>query len=230
MADLTPHDIGWFASPEELRDWLAKHHATAPEKWVGMRPKAAGLPTVSWEDVVDEVLCVGWIDGIRKKGEHGSVIRITPRRTGSNWSARNVARVEALRAEGRMQEAGEAAFAARREDRTAIYSFDGQPGARRGGRGGAARRPDGWAYWEALPKGYAARDVLGDERQAPGDREKRLGKLVEACARGGCRSSPAARPRIVGPDGLSHRRRRPRGRPGRGASTGRARRRRSGDR
>ena len=71
MADLTPHDIGWFESPEELRDWLAEHHATAPEKWVGMRPKAAGLPTVSWEDVVDEVLCVGWIDGIRKKGEHG---------------------------------------------------------------------------------------------------------------------------------------------------------------
>ncbi len=140
MANLTPYDVGWFESPGELRDWLAEHHATAPEKWVGMRPKAAGLPTVSWEDVVDEVLCVGWIDGIRKKGEHGSVIRITPRRVGGNWSARNVARVAALRAEGRMQEAGEAAFALRREDRTAIYSFERHLELDDGRRGGAPSR------------------------------------------------------------------------------------------
>ena len=125
MANLTPHDIGWFESADELRDWLAEHHATAPEKWVGTRPKATGLPSVTWEEIVDEVLCVGWIDGIRKRVDGGSAQRITPRRTGSNWSARNVARVEALRAEGRMRAAGEAAFAARREDRTAIYSFDG---------------------------------------------------------------------------------------------------------
>jgi uncharacterized protein YdeI (YjbR/CyaY-like superfamily) len=185
MAVLTPHDIGWFASPAELRAWLAEHHATAPEKWVGMRPKSAGLPTVSWEDVVDEVLCVGWIDGIRKKGEHGSVIRITPRRTGSNWSARNVARVEALRAEGRMRAAGEAAFAARREDRTAIYSFEQHLTLDEAAEAALGRDSAGWAYWEALPKGYrrlATHWVMSAKRDET--RERRLAKLVDACATG----------------------------------------------
>ena len=120
----TPHDIAWFASPDELRDWLEANSETATERWVGMRPKASGLPTVTWEQVVDEVLCVGWIDGVRYSTDGGSCIRITPRRTGSVWSARNVGRVEALRAEGRMRPGGEAAFAKRRDDRTAIYSFE----------------------------------------------------------------------------------------------------------
>jgi uncharacterized protein YdeI (YjbR/CyaY-like superfamily) len=184
MADLTPHDIGWFASPAELREWLDAHHATEPEKWVGMRPKSAGLPTVSWEDVVDEVLCVGWIDGIRKKADGGSVIRITPRRQGSIWSARNVARVEALRADGRMRDAGEAAFAARRADRTAVYSFErtlalDEPAE-------AALRADagGWTFWEAQPAGYrrlAIHWVMSAKRAET--RERRLARLVEACAK-----------------------------------------------
>ena len=185
MADLTPYDIGWFASPEELRDWLADNHATAPEKWVGMRPKAAGIPTVSWEQVVDEVLCVGWIDGIRKKGEHGSVIRITPRRAGSNWSARNVARVAALRAEGRMLPAGEAAFEARRDDRTAIYSFDGNWALDEAAEAALKADPAAWATFDAYPRGYrrlVTQWVMSAKR--PETREKRLASLVAACARG----------------------------------------------
>jgi uncharacterized protein YdeI (YjbR/CyaY-like superfamily) len=185
MADLTPYDIGWFASPEELRDWLAANHATAREKWVGMRPKAAGLPTVSWEEVVDEVLCVGWIDGIRKKGEHGAVIRITPRRAGGNWSARNVARVAALRAEGRMQPAGEAAFAARQEDRTAIYSFDGSWALDEAAESALRAEPLAWQTFEAFPKGYrrlVTQWVMSAKR--PETREKRLSSLVASCTRG----------------------------------------------
>jgi uncharacterized protein YdeI (YjbR/CyaY-like superfamily) len=185
MADLTPHDIGWFASPEELRDWLVANHATTPEKWVGMRPKAAGIPTVSWEQVVDEVLCVGWIDGIRKKGEHGSVIRITPRRPGSNWSARNVARVAALQAEGRMLPAGEAAFAARRDDRTAIYSFDGNWALDEAAEAALKADPAVWATFDAYPTGYrrlVTQWVMSAKR--PETREKRLASLVAACARG----------------------------------------------
>lgn len=185
MADLTPHDIGWFASPDELRDWLAAHHATALEKWVGMRPKAAGLPTVSWEQIVDEVLCVGWIDGIRKKTDGGSVIRITPRRTGSTWSARNVARIETLRAEGRLRPAGEAAFAERREDRTAIYSFDGSWALDEAAEAALRADPEGWAFWEAQPRGYRRLGtswVMSAKR--PETRERRLGQLVDACRAG----------------------------------------------
>jgi uncharacterized protein YdeI (YjbR/CyaY-like superfamily) len=185
MADLTPHDIGWFESADELRDWLAEHHASAPEKWVGMRPKAAGVPTVTWEEIVDEVLCVGWIDGIRKKADGGSVIRITPRRTGSVWSARNVGRVEALRAAGRMRPAGEAEFARRREDRTAIYSFDGSWALDTLAEARLRADADGWAYWEALPKGYrriATQWVMSAKRQET--RERRLAQVAEACAAG----------------------------------------------
>jgi uncharacterized protein YdeI (YjbR/CyaY-like superfamily) len=185
MADLTPHDIGWFESAEELRDWLETHHATAPEKWVGMRPKAAGLPTVAWEEIVDEVLCVGWIDGIRKKTDGGSVIRITPRRAGSNWSARNVARVEALRAAGRMRPGGEAAFEARRPDRTAIYSFDGDWRLDDDAEASLRANPSGWAFWEAQPKGYrrlATMWVMSAKRSET--RERRLAQVVDACAAG----------------------------------------------
>jgi uncharacterized protein YdeI (YjbR/CyaY-like superfamily) len=185
VADLTPHDIHWFASPSELRDWLDAHHDTAPELWVGMRPRSAGVPTITWEELVDEVLCVGWIDGIRKKAEGGAVSRITPRRLGSNWSARNVARVEALRAERRMRPAGEAAFARRRDDRTAIYSFDGAWALDAEGVAALRRDPAGWAYWESLPAGHrrlATQWVMSAKRAET--RDRRLTQLVQACRAG----------------------------------------------
>ena len=183
MADLTPHDIGWFESADELREWLAEHHASAAEKWIGTRPKASGLPSVTWEEIVDEVLCVGWIDGIRKRVDGGSAQRITPRRSGSIWSARNVGRVEALRAAGRMQPAGEAEFAKRREDRTAIYSFEGSWALDDVAEDRLRADADGWAFWEGLPKGYrriATQWVMSAKR--PETRERRLAQLAEACA------------------------------------------------
>ena len=116
---------------------------------------------MTWEEIVDEVLCVGWIDGIRKRVDGGSAQRITPRRTGSNWSARNVARVEALRAEGRMRPAGEAAFAAATRGPDGDLLVRGELGVRRGRRGRpCGPTPTGWAFWEAQPKGYRR---LGDD-------------------------------------------------------------------
>jgi uncharacterized protein YdeI (YjbR/CyaY-like superfamily) len=184
MATPTPHDIAWFASPAELRAWLAANHETAAELWVGMRPRASGLPTVTWEQVVDEVLCAGWIDGIRYSTEGGSCIRITPRRSGSIWSARNVARVEAMRAEGRMLPAGEAAFARRREDRTAVYSFESE-GELDAAAVEALRSAGGLAFFEAQSRTYrraATNWVMQAKR--PETRAKRLGALVEASAAG----------------------------------------------
>lgn len=185
MARLEPRDIAWFTSPAELRSWLEANHSTAPDRWVGMRPKAAGLPTVTWHEIVDEILCYGWIDSVRMPADGGSCIRITPRRDGSIWSARNVGRVEALRTDGRMRPAGEAAFAKRREDRTAVYSFeaaadlDEQAIAALGARDGAL------AFWEAQPPGYrrsASHWIASAKRDAT--RAKRLAALVEACASG----------------------------------------------
>jgi uncharacterized protein YdeI (YjbR/CyaY-like superfamily) len=184
MARPEPHDIAWFESPAGLRAWLDVNHATAPELWVGMRPKAAGLPTVTWHEIVDEVLCAGWIDSVRYSVEDGSCIRITPRRRGSVWSARNVGRVEALRAEGRMLPAGEAAFALRREDRTAVYSFE-REGDLDDEAVAALRDAGGWAFFEAQPKTYrrSATDWVMSAKR-PDTRAKRLGALVDASAAG----------------------------------------------
>src|SRR5215217_3052619 len=185
MAKLDPHDVLFPGSPEELRAWLEANHDTADERWVGFRPKASGLPTITWPELVDEVLCVGWIDGVRKPVDGGSTIRITPRRHGSNWSARNVGRVEALQAEGRMQPAGEAAFARRREDRTAIYSFERQLEFDDAAIAALAGADGARAFWDRQPPGYrrsATNWVMSAKR--PETRAKRLTVLVDACVRG----------------------------------------------
>ena len=107
---------------------------------------------MTWEELVDEVLCVGWIDGDPQAGRAAARrIGSRPRRTGTIWSARNVGRVEALRAEGRMRAAGEAAFAKRREDRTAIYSFERSSALDAGAEAALRADADGWAFWEAQP-------------------------------------------------------------------------------
>jgi uncharacterized protein YdeI (YjbR/CyaY-like superfamily) len=122
---LEPHDVRFFATPADLRDWFDEHHATEPELWLGYHKKGTGRPSVNWSQAVDEALCVGWIDGILKRVDESThVQRFTPRRKGSNWSAINVAKVEALTAEGRMRPAGEAAFAARTDDNTAVYAYE----------------------------------------------------------------------------------------------------------
>lgn len=115
----------YFRTPAELRRWFARHHAKARELWVGCWKVGSGEPSLNWPESVDEALRVGWIDGVRKRlDEQRYVIRFTPRKATSVWSAVNIARVQALEAEGRMTEAGRAAFAARREHRSGIYSFE----------------------------------------------------------------------------------------------------------
>jgi uncharacterized protein YdeI (YjbR/CyaY-like superfamily) len=174
-----PHDIIFFSSPAELRDWLDENHATAAELWLGYRPKASGLPSVTWEQVVDECLCYGWIDGVRIRVDGGSAQRLTPRRDGSNWSARNVGRVEALRREGLMRPAGEAAFAKRREDRTATNSFDAGLALDGDAEASLQANRGAWAFWEAQPNGYrrqATHWVMSAKR--PETRARRLAQLV----------------------------------------------------
>lgn len=115
-------DARRFATPEELRAWLEAHHDTAGELWVEMAKKDSGLPSITWPELVDEVLCFGWIDGHMKPvDEVWRRQRITPRRKGSNWSARNVERVRVLTEEGRMAPAGLAAFAQRK---ASAYTYE----------------------------------------------------------------------------------------------------------
>jgi uncharacterized protein YdeI (YjbR/CyaY-like superfamily) len=113
--------IKFFRSPAELRRWFAKHHATSQELWVGFYKKGSGRPSITWPESVDEALCVGWIDGIRKSIDDLSyTIRFTPRRRGSVWSAINTRRVKALTNQRRMRAAGRKAFEKRRKDETRL--------------------------------------------------------------------------------------------------------------
>jgi len=120
----------FFASPPPLRAWLEENHATKPELLVGFYKKASGRPSITWPESVDEALCFGWIDGVRRSlGDEAYTIRFTPRKTTSIWSSNNVARVAVLTDQGRMTEAGLRAFAARKPEKTGVYSFERQEAA-----------------------------------------------------------------------------------------------------
>lgn len=111
----------FFAGPQQLREWFEVHHEEAQELWVGFYKKAAGRPSITWSEAVDEALCFGWIDSVRKGIDEVSYTnRLTPRRPKSNWSARNVKRVEELTRLGLMRPAGLRAFARRSEERPGI--------------------------------------------------------------------------------------------------------------
>lgn len=109
----------FFASAGEFRDWLRGHGESEDVLWVGYHRKETGVPSMTWAESVDEALCFGWIDGLRQKvdGERYRV-RFTRRRPGSAWSKRNIERVEALNADGRMTVHGLATFEARSEERS----------------------------------------------------------------------------------------------------------------
>jgi uncharacterized protein YdeI (YjbR/CyaY-like superfamily) len=119
---MKPH---FFKAPAEFRTWLKKNHAKAKELLVGFHKKSSGKPSLSWEESVDEALCYGWIDGIRKNaGEDSYTIRFTPRRAGSFWSNKNIANVKRLVKEKRMQPAGLKAYEARKGERSGAYAFE----------------------------------------------------------------------------------------------------------
>ncbi len=117
--------IRYFASAAGFGRWLEKHHSAKTELWVGFHKKHTARPSLTWAESVDEALCRGWIDGIRKRvDELRYTIRFTPRRPGSIWSAINIRRAEELIGAGRMRPRGLEAFRARREDRARVYSYE----------------------------------------------------------------------------------------------------------
>jgi len=115
----------FFATPSEFRAWLEQHHATAKELLVGFHKKGSGIPSITWPEAVDEALSFGWVDSVRRSIDDVSYTnRFTPRTGRSTWSARNIERAKELIAQGRMHPAGRKAFEARRDDRSAIYSYE----------------------------------------------------------------------------------------------------------
>jgi uncharacterized protein YdeI (YjbR/CyaY-like superfamily) len=117
--------IKFFKSPKDFRKWLEKNHSSKQELWVGYHKKSSDQPSMTWPESVDEALCFGWIDGIRKSvDDFRYTIRFTPRRRGSIWSAVNIKRAQELSDKDLMNSAGIAAFSARKENRSGIYSYE----------------------------------------------------------------------------------------------------------
>ncbi len=178
----------FFATPEEFRAWLEENHATARELWVGYTKKGAGRASITWPESVDEALCFGWIDGIRRSVDDTSYMnRFTPRRPGSNWSAVNIARVAELTAQGRMRPAGLAAFDRRRDETTAVYSYEQrhQAALEEAEEQQLRANPAAWQFFQARPRSYrqaAIRWVISAKKAET--RQSRLARLIEDSAQG----------------------------------------------
>lgn len=118
----------FFAGQAELRKWFVKNHIKEKELVVGFYKTGTGKPTISWSQSVDEALCFGWIDGLRKSIDDESyMIRFTPRKPGSIWSAINIQKIQALTKQGFMYTAGLEAFSHRQEKKSRVYSFENAP-------------------------------------------------------------------------------------------------------
>jgi len=145
-----------FKSPAEFRAWLEKHHATERELWVGYYKKSTGRPSMTWPESVEQALCFGWIDGVRRSVDEDSyTIRFTPRKPTSIWSAINLRKVKELVESGHMRPAGLAIYEARRDKEHKGYSIAAlttelDPKYAKLMRKNAAA----WKFYQAQPPGY----------------------------------------------------------------------------
>jgi uncharacterized protein YdeI (YjbR/CyaY-like superfamily) len=178
----------FFATPAAFRAWLDAYHASAGELWVGYYKKGSGQPSITWPESVDEALCFGWIDGVRKTIDaERYTIRFTPRRPRSIWSTVNIGRVTELTRQGRMHPAGLAAFAARQAARSGVYTYEQAEAARLAAADEQTFRANeaAWTFFEAQAPGYrrtAIRWVVNAKQEAT--RQRRLAALIADSARG----------------------------------------------
>ena len=171
----------FFASQPDFRKWLQKNHKKESEVLVGFYKVGSGKPSMTWSQSVDEALCFGWIDGVRKSIDNDSYqIRFTPRKPGSNWSAVNIKKIEELTKKGLMQPAGHAAFEKRIESKSGIYSFEKEE---------TELTPDfkkqfkankkAWEYFQTLAPSYrkiSTHWVMSAKQEST--RKKRLNQLI----------------------------------------------------
>ena len=175
----------FFAKPELFRKWLDKNHEKKEELWVGFYKVASGLPSVTWSESVDQALCYGWIDGIRKSiDEKSYMIRFTPRKPKSIWSAVNIKKVGELSKQDLMQPAGLAAYEKCDEKNSKIYSFE-QKSVKldKTYMIEFKKNKKAWKYYEASAPSYKKQTtwwVMSAKREDT--RLRRLGILIEHSA------------------------------------------------
>jgi uncharacterized protein YdeI (YjbR/CyaY-like superfamily) len=173
----------FFAKPSEFRAWLEKHHDNTREVWVGFHKRSSGKSSITWPESVDEALCFGWIDAVRKRiDEAGYTIRFTRRKPGSVWSVVNIGRAKELIRLGRMQPDGLKAFEQRTDERSALYSYEQRQSAKLNGAFEKQFRANKktWEFFLAQAPWYrraAAHWVLSAKKDET--KVKRLAKLIK---------------------------------------------------
>ena len=177
----------FFRSASELRAWLEKNHDSVSELWVGFFNQRSGRTGITYKEALDEALCFGWIDGVRKSVDEGRYAqRFSPRKARSMWSLVNMKRVGELKALGRMCAPGLAAFDRRDEKRSGVDSI-----ARANAKlSGALERQfranaRAWAFFQSRPPGYRHLStwfVMSAKKDET--RLKRLATLIDLCAKG----------------------------------------------
>lgn len=175
----------FFKTPTGFRRWLEANAARKSELLVGFRKVSTGLPSMSWSESVDEALCFGWIDGVRKRIDDQSYsIRFTPRKPASIWSAINIAKFKQLESAGRMTPAGFKAFAHRADAKSVVYAYEPpstaelSPAELREFK----REKAAWRFFERTPPSYK-KVVLHwvTTAKKPQTRVSRFSKLLQAC-------------------------------------------------
>ena len=173
----------FFATQQKFRAWLEKNHDKETELLVGFYKKESGRPSMTWPESVDQALCFGWIDGVRKRiDEESYTIRFSRRRPTSIWSRINIGKVKALIAAGLMKPAGMRAFELRDPKKSEIYAFENRPrelAPELEKRLRANRKA--WTFFETQPPGYKKLMsfwIMSAKRDET--RESRLTKLIDA--------------------------------------------------
>ena len=177
----------FFTTPEKFRQWLEKNHASADELEIGFYKKSSGKKSITYKEALDEALCFGWIDGVKRSLDETSYQqRFTPRRARSIWSLVNVKHVERLKKEGKMHAAGLAAYEQRDPKRTGIYAFENAPREISAEYEKEFRKTKGaWEYFQTYPpylKKTVSYWVMSAKKEET--RSARLQRLIESCARG----------------------------------------------
>jgi len=179
----------FFRTPEDFRIWLEKNHTTATELWVGFYKRDSGKRSITWPESVDQALCFGWIDGVRKRVDEISYqIRFTPRRRGSIWSATNIKRAKELVEQNRMRPTGLRAFAARIENKSGIYSYEQRTTELEESHATHLKKNKAaWNFFQIQPPSYRKMIswwIVSAKKEET--RMARLAKLISESAKGKC--------------------------------------------
>ena len=172
----------FFTSSAELRQWFEQNHERETELIVGLYKKGTDKPSITWEELVDQALCFGWIDGVSKRIDNERwQIRVTPRKPNSVWSKKNIASFERLTQLGLMQPAGLKAFSQRKEDKSGIYSFEqGEVKLDEAEEQQLQSNPKAWEFFQKQPPSYKKSVIWWIiSAKKPETRVKRLATLIE---------------------------------------------------